>query len=175
MRGVLAWIIAIGALVAFAPSVPDFLQQTRMAFQWGNTELAGGAWLTLGRALAAPLGLFAMAAVVEMLFRISKRLPPHNASEVAAAPSMLRWQSNIAKAFLAVAAIAYVASAWAMYRYFTGAGLEGTALSAGDRIGMEFSMVFYWLTAPLEIIAWAAVIEYLSRIATALRLQREAA
>lgn len=172
MRNVLAWIVTFGALIALAPSVFDFLHRTRMAYQFGSMELTGGAWLMLGRALAAPLGLFAMAAVVEMLFRISERLPPSAGANPASAPTLL-WRSNIARVFLIVAAIAYAASAWAMYRYFTGGAIEG--IPEGDRIGVEFSMIFYWLTAPLEIVAWAAVIEYLSRIAPALRRERQAA
>jgi hypothetical protein len=170
MRNVLALIIAAGAAISLAPSVLDFLQQTQAAYRFDNREMIGGAWLTLGRAIIAPIGLFAMAAVVELLFRISQRMP-RPLSEGAAPKGMttgLRWHNGLAKFFLVIAGLAYVISAWALFRFMVGGGAEGLGVPDQNQIELTFSMIFYWLTAPLEIVAWAAAIEYVSRIADAL-------
>ena len=166
MRNALAWIIAIAAAISLAPSVLDFFHQTQLAYNFDNTSMLGGAWLSLGRALVAPVGLFAMAAIVEMLFRISERLP---AAASPAAPSRWLWRNNIAKMFLIIAAVAYAASSWAMYQYFVQGVAGGVTTPPSERAQFTISLIFYWLTGPLEIVAMAATIEYLSRISSGMR------
>jgi len=169
MRSILAWIIAVAAIVVLIPSMLRFAQDLQTSYRFENLELRGGALITLGQALAAPAGLFGTAAVVEMLFRISRSLP-----QTAATPEVRRgWRSTVAKFFLLVALATYVLSAWAAYQFLSRGGLDSLELPAGQGLNMASQIVFYWLTAPLQFVAWAAVIEYLSRIATSLRPVRE--
>jgi hypothetical protein len=166
MRNALALVIALTAAIWLVPSLVEFVQLLANASNFRNGDFFGAAWMRFGEQLAGPATLFGTAALVEMLSRIAARMPlPENGVR-----SGVRfdwpWQSGIAKAFLVVALLAYVASAWSAFRWF-----NGGAHLAGEESSLEVTigLVFNWLTAPLQLVAWAAGIEYLSRIAAALQ------
>jgi hypothetical protein len=166
MRSKLAWIIAIGALLPLISSVAQFASIADGNFNYGVRAIQGGAWITIGGALTTPLSLFGTAAIVEMLFRVSERLPITTPTT----PSPLgrfAWRSTLAKVFLGIAAFAYAMSAWAVWRFFTERSVTEN-IAAGTSTEFVFSLIFEWLTGPLYIVGLAAVIEYLSRIAAAL-------
>ncbi len=176
MRSTLARIIAVAAVLPLIPAALRFFDSTRVAYQFDNISMQGGAWLTLGDALLAPLGLFALAAVVEMLFRIAASLPP--TSPPAASQRQVAggwpWRNPVANALLVVAALAYLASGLAAWSY-TERGVVGALEMAHEqRAELIVYLWFYWLTNPLQIIAWAAVIEYLSRISAVFSTRRDA-
>jgi hypothetical protein len=74
------------------------------------------------------------------------------------------WRNKLAYVLLGVAALHYVLGAISL--------LSGLNLMRGGgelTRGQEIQVIIGWLTGPVTIIAWAAVVEYLSRIADALQ------
>jgi hypothetical protein len=141
-----------------------FVDHARAEYRHDGLAVSGGAFHTLGEGILAPVTLFAFAAIVEMLHRISQRLPL-GADQVNAEPAPIgRWRSNIAKHLLAGAGVMYLVNA---YLYFGGDQTTVQSLPEEQRFLGSLAFVFYWLTEPLWLVAMAAAVEYLSRIAVA--------
>jgi hypothetical protein len=81
----------------------------------------------------------------------------------------MRWKNGVAYALLALAAVQYLTSApvyLGQLEAFRGPyGVEDSR--------SWFTLALAWLTGPVYVIGWAAVIEYLSRIASALQRANE--
>jgi hypothetical protein len=74
------------------------------------------------------------------------------------------WRNKLAYVLLGVALLHYVLGGFSL--------LSNLDLMRGGgelTRGQEVQIIIAWLTAPVTIIAWAAVVEYLSRIADALQ------
>jgi hypothetical protein len=173
MRSMLARIIVVAALLPLASTVWDFVNLARQTYRWDGLAIPRETFATLGEGVLAPLGLIALAAVIEMLYRISSALPVRHAvagasSEPAPPLKFWPWRSTVAKVLLLVAATTYAVSAWAALQYFT-SGQAALEMPADQRVSFTVSMIVYWITAPIEVIALAAGIEYLSRIASAIQ------
>ena len=74
------------------------------------------------------------------------------------------WRNQLAYVLLGVALLQYVLSGFALLPTLS-------AMSGGSGFSpiQEIDIIVRWLTAPVTIIGWAAVVEYLSRIADALQ------
>lgn len=169
MRSKIALFIAAVGLISLLPSLLIAIQSTGTTYRWQYMPLEWSAWVAIGQAFVAPIGLFAMAAVVEMLFRISERLPLAPAADAATGRRpVLGWQSTIAKGFLAVALVLYLAILVAALVQMQTWDTLAETFPEERRWQVAVGIVINWATFPLEFVAWAAVVEYLSRIAAAL-------
>ena len=70
------------------------------------------------------------------------------------------WRNKLAYVLLGVALLHYVLGGFSLL-----SNLNATLLPPGQKV----EIIIAWLTGPVTIIAWAAVVEYLSRIADALQ------
>jgi hypothetical protein len=74
------------------------------------------------------------------------------------------WRNKLAYVLLGVALLHYVLGGFSLLSNLN------LMRGGGDLTrGHEIQIIIKWLTAPVTIIAWAAVVEYLSRIADALQ------
>jgi hypothetical protein len=173
MRSKIALFIAVVGLLSLLPSLLIALQTPRTSLQFEYMPLDWNGWIAVGQAFVAPIGLFAMAAVVEMLFRISEKLPFAPAVVVPAERRLLfTWRSTIAKTFVGVALVLYIVIGIATLSYFQSGQDIAPGVPEDQRFQYILQIAFNWAVWPLEFIAWAAVIEYLSRIARALSAAR---
>ena len=82
----------------------------------------------------------------------------------------LTWRNGIAYMLLAVAVGQYVISApWYLAQLAAERSPDAVAPAQSS-----LSLIVGWLALPIPIIGWAAVVEYLSRIATVLQKRNSA-
>jgi hypothetical protein len=168
MQSVMARIIAFAALLPLTTLLWRFLEQALLEYRHDGLAVSQGAFYTLGEGIVSPVTLFAFAAIVEMLHRIAQKLPPVSSQSSAKRVSFGRWRSTIAKLLLVAAGLMYLVNAWAAYLYFSGEQSTIQALAEEQQFFGSLAFVFYWLTEPLWLVAMAASVEYLSRVAAAM-------
>jgi hypothetical protein len=161
VQSILARIIGIAAVLPLISSVWSFIEAARIDYQHDGPAVSRLAFQTLSEGMIAPFTLLAFAAIIEMLHRIAQRLPAP-----LSAVRLRPWRSRVALALLAWAGIMYLFTAWAAYAHFTSDEPFTASFPEDQRLG-TLGLIFYWLTEPLWLIAMAAGVEYLSRIAAA--------
>lgn len=166
MQSIFARIIAFAAVLPLVSGAMRFVEHARGEYMVDGMAVSARAFQTLGEVVIAPVTLFAFAAIVEMLHRIAQRLPALSAAG-APAQRFWPWRSRVALTLLAAVAVTYVFIALAMYVQFTADGSFFESFPADQRVMGALSLIFYWVTEPLWLLAVAAGVEYLSRIAAA--------
>ena len=73
----------------------------------------------------------------------------------------LAWRNKLAYALLGVALLQYMLTGFELLPSLS-------ALRAQLPVSQQIQLLVGWLTGPVTIIAWAAVVEYLSRISNAM-------
>ncbi len=166
MRSILARIIAITAIVPLIPGLLHVFDVGRMQSRDDRVAQTPGLLVELIGAASTPFLMFALACVVEMLFRISERLPSP------AKTSRVFWRNRLAMVLLAIAAVYYVVITTTTLAYFL--STDAAQFSPDTPVwyvgGLSVAQV---LVQGLVFFGVAAGIEYLSRIADALQKKKQ--
>ncbi len=173
MQSILARIIAAGALIPLASVLWNFVVTARQQYEWEGVAVSREAFSVLGEGLLGPLFLFALASVVDMLFRISKSAPV-NLTPTAVAPlAPWRWRSTIAKALLIAAPVMFLTGVWSAVAMTNFASAQtGYALGApGFPLAASMHAMVSAITEPLWLVGLAAIVEYLARMAPGRRTE----
>lgn len=158
MRNLMARIVAFIAIFPLAAAVWSFVVRAQQQRLVEASEVSAVALVRFANELATPAFLFALAAIVEILSRIADRLP---AEPPAASGHQKRaWRSWIAKLLLLAAAVSFIGTVMILL-----------SIPSEDQSGPQDLAIFVGafvnaLFEPAWLIALAAAVEYLSRIAS---------
>lgn len=166
MQSIFARIIAFAAALPLISGAMRFVEHARIEYMADGVAVSARALQTLAEVVIAPVTLFAFAAIVEMLHRIAQRLPALSAAG-APAQRFWPWRSRVALTLLASVVVMCIFTTWAMYNQFTVDRTFIESFPEDQRVMGALSLIFYWITQPLWLLAVAAGVEYLSRIAAA--------